>query len=161
MTKTKIVQLEDNRVHWITDYTWDDFIVEVEQENGVVEKQNRFSPDVIFVEAPDDVQVGFIYLGDGKFRSNELELLQAQLDQVETTLRKEFEDLKFFAWLETLFDMSSMPKDENNITEINIFSQDYKPIKDHETAIKQLAKQRLDILQKLEALKNSEIKIFS
>ena len=161
----KIVQLEDNRVHWITPYTWGDLTVDVEQENGVIEKRPRFSPDIIFVEAPNEVQEGFIYIGDGKFRSNELEILQAELETIEAKLRHEFDDYKFFSWIDMQLNrfnerdtlQSGVDSDIDNY----IFSKDYKTMSEYTTAIQQLIESRQNVLQKLEALKNSEIKTFS
>ena len=146
-------------------------------ENNVLIGKSALSdkvknPNMIVITADEyeNLPVGSIFDRDkNSFKDppplSELEVLQAQLEQVEAKLRQEFDNYKFFAWLEALGGIPSVKNenniDENNITEINIFSQDYKTITDHEIAIKQLVKQRRDILQKLEVLKNSEIKTFS
>lgn len=53
----KIVQIKEGRVHWITPYK-------------PFEEIPPFAPDIVLVEAPDEVNEGWLYV-DGGFRQPE------------------------------------------------------------------------------------------
>ena len=100
---------------------------------------------------------------------SKLEILQTELNKIEAELRKEFDNYKFFTWLDMQSrninninhaDNINTNESQESMTSI-IFSEDHKTISDYNNALLQLVKTRQDILQKLEIVKNSEFETFS
>ena len=79
----KIVQILDNKVLWVSPYTKDDLFVSVnvdEDGNDIIEP--RFAPDIIFVEAPNDVTEGDFYDPSIEIFTSQKDMLcYAQIDE--------------------------------------------------------------------------------
>ena len=98
----KIFQVLDGRAHWLTPYrSTDELYVDVEQEGGKIERQRRYPETDVFAEAPEDVQEGWVYLGGGKFRSDEPERAKAELAEIDAALRHMYGESLFREWLES------------------------------------------------------------
>ena len=82
----KIFFIHGDRAHWHTPYK-------------SLEEVPEHPPTDLYVEAPDEVQEGWIYLGDGKFRSDEPERLQAEIDTIDGQLRDMYKESLFQNWL--------------------------------------------------------------
>ena len=96
----RIFQIVLDKAHWLTPYkSMDELYVDVEQEGGRIERQRRYPDSDIFVEAPDVVQEGWIYLGDGRFRSDEPERLQIEIEEIDIMLRAMHKESLFQDWL--------------------------------------------------------------
>ena len=96
----RIFQMHDGKAHWLTPYkSLDELYVDVPQEGGKTERQRRYPENDVFVEAPDKVQEGWIHLGDGRFRSDEPERLQAEIDSIDLQLRNIYKESLFQDWL--------------------------------------------------------------
>ena len=55
----------------------------------------------MYAEASDEVREGWLYLGDGKFRSDEPERLQAEIDTIDGQLREMHKESLFRDWLKS------------------------------------------------------------
>ena len=98
----KIFQIYDGRAHWLTPYkSLDELYEDVPQEGGIVERQRRYPESDLFVESPDEVQEGWIYEGDGAFRSDEPERLQAEIEAIDKQLRVMYKESLFHEWLKS------------------------------------------------------------
>ena len=96
----KIFQIVDGKAHWHTPYkSLDELYVDVPQDGGKIERQRRYPESDLFVEAPDEAQEGWIYLGDGKFRSDEPERLQEEIEAIDGQLRDMYKESLFQDWL--------------------------------------------------------------
>ena len=96
----KIFQIVDGRAHWETPYkSFDELYTDVPQGRGKTERQRKYPETDIFVEAPDGVREGWVWLGDGKFRSGEPERLQAEIEAIDAKLRDMYKESLFQDWL--------------------------------------------------------------
>ena len=96
----KIFQIVDGKAHWLTPYkSLGELYVEVPQGKGKTEKQRRYPDSDWFAIAPDAVQEGWIYLGEGMFRSDEPERLQAEIEAIDRQLRDIYKESLFRDWL--------------------------------------------------------------
>ena len=109
----KVVQVCDGRAWWVTPYkSMDKLYVEVEQEGGKLERQRRYPETDLFVEAPDEVQEGWVYLGDGSFRSDEPERIADEIAAIDGRLRELHGESLFNEWLERM--LADAPKSLSN-----------------------------------------------
>ena len=98
----KIFLIQDGKAHWLTPYrSMDELYSDVPQGKGKTERQLRYPESDVFVEAPDEVQEGWIYLGGGKFRSDEPERLQEEIDKIDGQLRDMHKESLFQDWLKS------------------------------------------------------------
>ena len=138
----KIFQIFDGRAHWLTPYkSLDELYVDVPQEGGIVERQRRYPESDLFVEAPDEVQEGWIYLGDGKFRSDEPERLQVELEMIDRQLRVMYKESLFQDWIVSQAVLHGVNVDELDLT------GGRNPVA--ESSVIQLIKTKSELTQKL------------
>ena len=99
----KIVQVIGGRAHWVTPHkSPGELYVDVRQAGGGTERQRRYPETDEFVEAPDDVEEGWVYLGGGKFRPDEPERLRAEIDALDAEMRALHEQYQLDRWVESL-----------------------------------------------------------
>ena len=155
----KIFQIFDGKAHWQTPYkSLDELYMDVKQEGGKVERQRRYPESDLFVEAPDEVQEGWIYLGDGKFRSDEPERLQAEIDAIDMQLRDMYKESLFQDWLK--FHIAKHDGDVAEFSEAyNFIEIDFGPSKGEETKnelltspVFELIKAKNNLVRKLKEL---------
>ena len=97
----KIFQIVGNKAHWLTPYkSMNELYTDVPQGKGKTEKQRRYPATDIFAEASDKVQEGWIYLGDGKFRTDEPERMQEEIGEIDKRLRDMYKESLFHDWLQ-------------------------------------------------------------
>ena len=96
----RIFMIQDGKAHWLTPYkSMDELYTDVPQGKGKTERQRRYPESEIFVEAPAEVREGWIYLGEGKFRSDGPERLQEEIDRIDKQLREMHRESQFQDWL--------------------------------------------------------------
>ena len=95
----KIVQVLNDKVHWVTDFTKDNL--------------PDFAENIILVEAPDEVQEGWHWLGDDTFKSPDDLNHYVQIDDDGVVLN-EFDS---FENLEVSSNLIKFARDENSLTQ--------------------------------------------